>query len=73
MFAASYEAEWRHFARVVRAGAEPECRVEDGREALAVALAAARSAATGEPTRVADELEVVAPVRRITGAERGAP
>jgi len=73
IFAASYEAEWRHFAAVVRADAEPECRLEDGREALAVALAAARSAATGEPIRVADELEVVTPVRRIPVADRRAP
>jgi len=73
IFAASYEAEWRHFAEVVRADAEPECRLEDGRQALAVALAAARSAATGEPIRVADGPEAVTPVQRVPIAEAIAP
>jgi predicted dehydrogenase len=49
LFTATYEAEWRGFADAVRAGSPPRASFEDGRAALAVALAAAASAETGTP------------------------
>lgn len=52
-FAASYEAQWRHFAAVIARNAEPECGLAEGRRALEVAIAAASSAATGGPVRLA--------------------
>lgn len=69
IFARSYDAEWRHFAEVIRAGAEPGCRLEDGREALVVALAAARSAATGQPVKVAGAPGAVTPARGVADAQ----
>ncbi len=50
-FDATYEAEWRHFAAVVRRAEPPACTLADGRAALEIALAAAGSASTGEPVR----------------------
>ena len=51
----SYIEEWRHFVTSVRTGQPVECGLEDGRRALAVALAATESAARGRtiaiPTR----------------------
>jgi predicted dehydrogenase len=52
-FAASYRAEWRQFADEIRRNTEPACGLAEGRRALEVALAATRSAATGEPVRLA--------------------
>ena len=43
-FDASYDAEWRAFARCVRGEQPPVCTLEDGRRALQAALAAAHSA-----------------------------
>jgi predicted dehydrogenase len=48
----SYREAWRHLCRIVRTGEEPECTLEDGRRALAIALAAARSADQGMPVSV---------------------
>ena len=52
-FNASYDAEWRAFARCVRGQEPPVCTLEDGRRALEAALAAAHSASVGEPVTVA--------------------
>jgi len=51
-FAAAYGAQWLHFADVIRRNTEPACGLQDGRRALEVALAAAWSAANGEPVRL---------------------
>jgi myo-inositol 2-dehydrogenase/D-chiro-inositol 1-dehydrogenase len=53
-FLASYQAEWRHFFTAIRDDAPIECTLEDGRRALNVVLAAARSASSGRPVQVAD-------------------
>lgn len=49
----SYVEEWRHFVGSVRTGRSVECGLEDGRRALAVALAAMESAATGKAMTIA--------------------
>lgn len=54
LFGEAYVAELVHFAECVRTGARPACTGEDGRAALAVALAALRSAQTGQPVKIAD-------------------
>jgi predicted dehydrogenase len=51
-FLASYEAEWRHFADVIRHDVPVECSVEDGRRALDVTLAAISSASLGRAVAV---------------------
>ncbi|MFB3778108.1 MAG: Gfo/Idh/MocA family protein [Bryobacteraceae bacterium] len=48
-YLASYRRAWEHFCRIVRQGEKPECTLEDGRWALSIALAAARSADEGTP------------------------
>lgn len=48
----SYRGAWRHFCRVIRNDGEVDCAIEDGRRALAIALAAVESASTGLPARV---------------------
>lgn len=50
----SYSAQWRHFLRTIRTGEAPECGLEDGRRALAIALAAAQSASSGRRVRVSE-------------------
>jgi predicted dehydrogenase len=62
VFDSAYDAEWRHFARAVRLGLEPECTLDDGRRALQIALAVAESAALGRPVDVADAPASVADV-----------
>jgi myo-inositol 2-dehydrogenase/D-chiro-inositol 1-dehydrogenase len=47
----SYRAEWAHFIDAVRRGTPTDCSLEDGRAALAVALAAEESCRTGRPVR----------------------
>ena len=55
----SYAAEWEQFASAVRHGhADAGATLEDGRRALAVALAAARSAETGRAVKVNEKAEV---------------
>lgn len=44
----SYVEEWCHLVSSVRTGRPVECGLEDGRRALAIALAAMESAATGK-------------------------
>jgi myo-inositol 2-dehydrogenase/D-chiro-inositol 1-dehydrogenase len=51
-FVASYEAEWRHFAAVVRGAETPAAGLLDGRRALELVLAATRSLERGEPVRL---------------------
>ncbi len=48
----TYVEEWRHFVASVRTGLPVECGLEDGRRALAVALAAMESAATGQAVTI---------------------
>jgi len=52
-FAASYQAEWRHFLDAIRQDTPVECSLEDGRRALQVVLAAVTSASLGHPVKVA--------------------
>jgi len=51
-FNASYDREWRHFAEAIRSDRFPSCGLPDGRAALEIALAAARSSSLGEPVRI---------------------
>ena len=51
-FRISYVEEWRHFARVVRGEAAASPTLADGRAALQIALAAARSADLGSSVRL---------------------
>lgn len=46
-FDTAYDRQWRHFAEVVRHDLPPGCSLRDGREALAIALAAL--ACAGDP------------------------
>jgi myo-inositol 2-dehydrogenase/D-chiro-inositol 1-dehydrogenase len=57
LFHDAYTAELAHFVDCVRTGAPPDPTGHDARAALAIALAAIRSAATGGPVRLA-EVEV---------------
>ena len=50
----SYRGEWQHLVDSVRNGSRPACTMADGREAVRVALAAAASASSCLPVRVAD-------------------
>lgn len=54
LFGQAYTSELVHFAACVRTGAAPACTGEDGRAALALALAAMRSVETERPVRVAE-------------------
>jgi myo-inositol 2-dehydrogenase/D-chiro-inositol 1-dehydrogenase len=60
----SYRAEWLHFRDVIRGGAAVECTVEDGQRSLEVVLAAAKSASTGAPVKLADAPRAVTPATR---------
>ena len=53
-FLASFQAEWRHFFHAVRSDSPIECTFEDGRRALQVVLAAAKSASLGRPVKVGE-------------------
>jgi predicted dehydrogenase len=48
----SYRDQWRHFHECVRLGVPAASTLEDGRQALAVVLAAAESAVAGRPVGV---------------------
>lgn len=52
-WAQTYVQEWQHFVKSVRTGMPVECGLEDGRHALAIALAATESAATGKAITIA--------------------
>lgn len=54
LFGDAYVAELAHFADRVRTGAAPACDGEDGRAALAMALAALRSVELGRPVSLAE-------------------
>ncbi len=54
-FLATYQAEWRQLFAAIRHDAPVACTLEDGRRALEVVLAAAKSASTG---RALDVVEV---------------
>lgn len=49
----SYVEQWRHLVGAIRDGGRVECGIEEGRSALAVALAAVESAATGRAVALA--------------------
>lgn len=51
-FDAAYRLEWEHFVEVARGRVEPRATLRDGRAALAIAEAAARSLTTGAPAMV---------------------
>ena len=51
-FRLSYVDQWRHFARAVRGEVAASPTLADGRAALEVALAAARSADSGSSVRL---------------------
>ena len=48
----SYREEWRHFLSSLRESTPVGCTLEDGRRALAVAIAAMESASTGRSVRI---------------------
>jgi len=52
-YLASYRNEWQHFAACIRDDLPVGCTLEDGRHAVAVARAAAQSAASGAPVAIA--------------------
>lgn len=52
-FMASYRVEWRHFIDAIRHDTAMGCTLGDGRRALQVVLAAAESASSGKPVKVA--------------------
>jgi predicted dehydrogenase len=55
-FASSYATEWRAFAAAVARREPVPASFEDGRQALAISLAATQSASSGAPVRVDDVL-----------------
>jgi len=48
---ATFTSIWSHFAECVRGTAQPECTLDEGRHALATALAAVQSASSGLPVQ----------------------
>lgn len=60
----SYKGAWQHLVDTIRTSQPVECTLADGREALRVALAAAASASSGRPVRVAEAPSVLAPSDR---------
>jgi myo-inositol 2-dehydrogenase/D-chiro-inositol 1-dehydrogenase len=54
LFHDAYAAELSHFADCTRTGATPAPTGQDARAALAIALAAIRSAGTGHPVPLAE-------------------
>lgn len=63
-FLLAFRREWEHFIDVVRHGGPLESPLEDGRQAVAIVLAAIQSANVGRPVRIADA------VRNIPGVEK---
>lgn len=60
----SYRAEWLHFRDVIRDGAAAGCTLEDGQRSLEVVLAAAKSASTGAPVKLAEVPRAITPAVR---------
>ncbi len=54
LFGDAYVAELAHFVDCIRSGSRPACTGEDGRAALAMALAAMRSVETGRAVKISD-------------------
>jgi myo-inositol 2-dehydrogenase/D-chiro-inositol 1-dehydrogenase len=48
----SYRDEWGHFSEAIRGNTAPDSTLEDGRQALRIALAAIESSTRGAPVRV---------------------
>ncbi|HVT82309.1 MAG TPA: Gfo/Idh/MocA family oxidoreductase [Phycisphaerae bacterium] len=69
VFNEAYKTEWSGFLDCIRKGADPICTLEDGRRALAVAIAATESDATRRPVTIDDtyfrESEAVAHLAQI--------
>jgi predicted dehydrogenase len=59
----SYRGQWQHLVDCVQAGRRPACSLEDGREAVRVALAAAESARSGRSVKVAEAPAMLAAAR----------
>ena len=55
---ASFQAEWCHLFNAIRNNTPVECTLEDGRRALRVVLAAARSTSCGRPVKIAEVSEL---------------
>jgi predicted dehydrogenase len=64
---ASFIGQWRHFARSIREDGPVECTLNDGRRALQVALAAAKSASAGQPVRLEQAPREITPVSHELG------
>ncbi len=65
---ASFIAQWRHFAESIQEAVPLECTLEDGRRAMQIALAALKSASTGQAVRVEHApREITPPGPRQTG------
>ncbi|HEV2978370.1 MAG TPA: Gfo/Idh/MocA family oxidoreductase [Casimicrobiaceae bacterium] len=58
----SYRAQWQHIVDAIRSGAPIKPSLEEGRSALQIALAAAQSARSGRPVRVAQAAGAIAPL-----------
>jgi predicted dehydrogenase len=56
--------EWLHFRDAIRAGANVECTLEDGRRSLEIVLAAAKSAACGAPVRISEAPREIVAAKR---------
>jgi predicted dehydrogenase len=52
----AFAYELQHFVDAVRRGVPPLCSLEDGREAVRIALAAEESARTGQTVRLRDSV-----------------
>jgi myo-inositol 2-dehydrogenase/D-chiro-inositol 1-dehydrogenase len=64
VYQGSFRGQWEHFRSAIRSGRAPETTLDDGRKAVQVVLAAAHSASTGRPVRVADAPEEVTAARQ---------
>lgn len=51
-FQSTFTGCWKSFGQALRTGSPPFCTLDDGRRALAIALAAAKSSKDGVPTQV---------------------
>lgn len=67
VFDATYGAQWRNFVSAARGLEPPACTFEDGRRALEIVLAAARSASLGQPVTVSETPREMTPATREAG------